>query len=96
MHNKLQVMGYQHSAESDQHNQRNLLKHSGNKSTTERTLTNRNNTNEMLPENNTGKDVETVERTHTIKMAKQRVTPGNEMRTPTATLDNFPTNKLDN
>jgi hypothetical protein len=63
-HNNLQVMGYQHSAESDQHNQRNLLKHSGNKSTTERTLTNRNNTNEMLPENNTGKDVEAVERTH--------------------------------
>jgi hypothetical protein len=56
---------------------------------------NRNNTNETLPENNTGKDVEAVEKTHAIKMAKQRVAPGNEMRTHTATLDNFPTNKLD-
>jgi hypothetical protein len=44
----------------------------------------------MLPENITGKDVETVERTHAIKMAKQRVTPSNEMKTPTAALDNFP------
>ena len=94
-HNNLQVMGYQLSAESDQHNQRNLLKNSGNKSTTERTLTNRNNTNEMLPENNTGKDVETVERIHNIKIEKQQVEPGNEIRTPTATLDNIATDKLD-
>jgi hypothetical protein len=49
----------------------------------------------MLPENNTGKEVEAVERTHTIKMAKQRVAPGNETRTPTATIDNIATDKLD-
>jgi hypothetical protein len=60
------------------------MKHSGNKSTTERTLTNRNNTNEMLPENNTGKDAETAERIHNIKIEKQQVEPGNEIRTPTA------------
>ena len=90
-HNNLQVMGY--SAESDQHNQRNLL--SGNKSTTEQTLTNRNNTFDMLPENNTGKDAEAVARIYAIKMTKQCVTPSNEMRTPKVTLDNYPTNKLD-
>jgi hypothetical protein len=92
-YNNLQVMGY--SAESDQHNQRNLPKHSGIKSTTEQTLTNRNNTNEMLPENNTGKDDETVERTHNTKMAKQREEPGDQKRTSTATLDNIATEKLD-
>ena len=86
-------MGY--SAESDQHNQRNLLKQSGNKSTTEQTLTNRNNTIDMLSENNTGKDVEAVVRIYAFKMTKQCVTPSNEMRTPKVTLDNYLTNKLD-
>jgi hypothetical protein len=47
-----------------------LPKHPGIKSTTEQALTNRNNTNEMLPGNNTGKDDEAVERTHNTKMAK--------------------------
>jgi hypothetical protein len=92
-HNNLHVMGY--SAESDQHNQRNLLKQSGNKSTTEQILTNRNNTTDMLSENNTGKDVETAVAIYAIKRAKQCATPSNEMRTPKATLDNYPTNKLD-
>ena len=49
----------------------------------------------MLPENNTGKDAETVARIYAIKMTKQCVTPSNEMRTPKVTLDNYPTNKLD-
>jgi hypothetical protein len=49
----------------------------------------------MLPENNTGKDVAAVERTHNIKMAKQRAEPSNEIRTPTATLENIATDKLD-
>jgi hypothetical protein len=91
-YNNLQVMGY--SAESDQHNQRNLLP--GIKSTTEQTLTNRNNTFDMLPENNTGKDAEAVARIYTIKMTKQYITPSNKMRTSKAALDNYPTNnKLD-
>ena len=74
-HNKLQVMGS--SAESDQHNKRNLLP--GIKSTTERTPTNRNNTSDMLPENNTGKDVEITERTQALKGTKQYRTPNNKM-----------------
>jgi hypothetical protein len=49
----------------------------------------------MLPENNTGKDDETVERTHNTKMAKQREEPGDQKRTSTATLDNIATDKLD-
>ena len=72
-----------------------MPKHPGIKSTTEQALTNRNNTNEMLPENNTGKDDETVERTHNTKMAKQREEPGDQKRTSTATLDNIATDKLD-
>ena len=90
-HNKLQVMGS--SAESDQHNKRNLLP--GIKSTTERTPTNRNNTSDMLPENNTGKDVEITERTQALKGTKQYRTPNNKMRISKATLDNYPTNKVD-
>ena len=68
-YNNLQVMGY--SAESDQHNQRNLL--SGIKSTTKQTLTNRNNTFDMLPENNTGKDAEAVARIYAIKMTNETI-----------------------
>jgi hypothetical protein len=93
-------MGYQHNVESDQHNQRNLPKHSGIKSTTEQALTNRNNTNEKLPENNTGKDDEAVEKTHNTKMAKQRGTrrrraTSDEKRTSTVALDSIATDKLD-
>ena len=90
-YNKLQVMGS--SAESDQHNKRNLLP--GIKSTTEQTPTNRNNTSDMLPENNTGKDVEITERTQDLKGTKQYRTPNNKMRTSKAPLDNYPTNKVD-
>ena len=75
-YNKLQVMGS--SAESDQHNKRNLLP--GIKSTTERTPTNRNNTSDMLPENNTGKDVEITERTQALKGTKQYRTPNNKIQ----------------
>jgi hypothetical protein len=49
----------------------------------------------MLPENNSGKDDETVERTHNTKMAKQREEPGDEKRTSTVTLDNIATDKID-
>jgi hypothetical protein len=58
-------------------------------------LKNRNNTSEVLPENNTGKDAETAERIQALEMTKQYITPSNKMRTSKATLDNYPTNKLD-
>jgi hypothetical protein len=82
-YNNLPVMGS--SAESDQHNKRNLL--SGIKSTTGQTLANRNNTFDMLPENNTGKDAETAARIQALEMTKQYITPSNKMRTSKATLD---------
>jgi len=45
----------------------------GIKNTTERTPTNRNNTSGMLPENNTGKNVEITESTQAFKgMGKYR------------------------
>jgi hypothetical protein len=49
----------------------------------------------MLPENNTGKDVEITERTQDLKGTKQYRTPNNKMRTSKATPDNYPTNKAD-
>jgi hypothetical protein len=72
-YNKLQVMGS--SAESDQHSNRNLLPGIGIKSTTERTSTNRNNTSDVLPENNTGKDVEITESTQALKGMEKYRTP---------------------
>jgi hypothetical protein len=87
---KLQVMGS--SAESDQHIKRNLLP--GIKITTERTPTNRNNTSDMLPENNTGKDVEITESTQALKGMKQYRTPKQSKDTKD-TSDNDPTNKED-
>ena len=90
-YNKLQVMGS--SAESDQHNKRNLLP--GIKSTTERTSTNRNNTSDYAPENNTGKDVEITESTQALKGTKQYRIPNQKMRTSKDISDNYPTNKVD-
>jgi hypothetical protein len=49
----------------------------------------------MLPENNTGKDVGITERTQALKETKQYRTPNNKMRISKATLDNYPTNKVD-
>ena len=91
-HNKLQVMGS--SAESDQHSKRNLLPGIGIKSTTERTSTNRNNTSDMLPENNTGKDVEITESTQALKGMEKYRTPKQSKDTKD-TGDNDPTNKED-
>ena len=80
------------SAESDRHSKRNLLP--GIKNTTERTPTNRNNTSDMLPENNTGKNVEITESTQAFKgMGKYR-TPKQSKDTKD-TDDNDPTNKED-
>jgi hypothetical protein len=44
----------------------------------------------MLPENNTGKDVEITERTQALKGTKQYRTSNNKMRISKATLDNYP------
>ena len=56
---------------------------------------NRNNTNEMLPNNNTGKDDETVKRTQNTPIAKQGEEPDDHERTTTETLECVGTDKLD-
>ena len=56
---------------------------------------NRNNTNEMLPDNNIGKDDETVKRTQNTPIAKQGEEPDDHERTTTETLECIGTDKLD-
>ena len=56
---------------------------------------NRNNTNEMLPDNNTGKDDEAVERTQNNPIAKQGEEPDDQERTSTDTLKYIVADKLD-
>jgi hypothetical protein len=96
-HISLYVMGYQHkhSAESESQPPTQFAEHSGIKSATEQALIKRNNTNEMLPENSTGKDNETVERIHNISIAKQGKEPDGHERTTTETLECIGTDKLD-
>ena len=76
------------------HPKRNLLPGIGIKNTTERTSTNRNNTSDMLPENNTGKDVEITESTQAFKGMEKYRTPKQSKDTKD-TDDNDPTNKED-
>ena len=88
-------MGYQHNAESESQPPTQFAEHPGIKNTTERALINRNNTNEMLPDNNTGKDDETVKRTQNTPIAKQGEEPDDHERTTTETLECIGTDKLD-
>jgi hypothetical protein len=66
-------MGYQQNAGSE--SQPPTAEHPGIKNTTEQASIKRNNTNEMLPDNNTGKDDEAVERTQNTPIAKQGEEP---------------------
>jgi hypothetical protein len=88
-------MGYQHNAESESQSPTQFAEHPGIKSTTEQALIKRNNTNEMLPENNTGKDDETAKRTHNVPIANQGEEPDGHERTPTETPECIGTDKLD-
>jgi hypothetical protein len=76
-------MGYQHNAESESKPPTQFAEHPGIKNTTEQALMNRNNTNEMLPDSNTGKDDDTVERTQNTPIAKQGEEPDDQERTST-------------
>jgi hypothetical protein len=60
----------------------------------ERALIERNNTNEMLPENNTGKDDEAVERTQNTPIAKRGEEPDDHGKTTTEALECIGTDKL--
>jgi hypothetical protein len=80
-------MGYQHNAESESQSPTQFAEHSGIKSATEQASIKRNNTNEMIPENNTGKDDETMKRLHNISIAKQGKEPNDHERTTTETLE---------
>jgi hypothetical protein len=88
-------MGYQHNAESESQSPTQFAEHPGIKSTMEQAPIKRNNTNEVLPENNTGKVDETVKRTHNVPIEKQGEEPDDHERTTTETLECIGTDKLD-
>jgi hypothetical protein len=67
----------------------------GIKSATEQEPTKRNNTNEMLPENSSGKDDEIMKKIHNISIAKQGEEPNNHGITTTETLEYIDTDKSD-
>jgi hypothetical protein len=73
-------MGYQHNAESEPQSPTQFAEHSGIKSATEQALIKRNNPNEMLPENNTGKYDKTVKKTHNISIAEEGEEPRTTMK----------------
>jgi hypothetical protein len=76
---------FQHHAESESPTQ--FAGHSGIKSATEQASIKRNNTNEMLPENSSGKVDETMKMIHNISTAKQGEEPNNHGITTTETLE---------
>jgi hypothetical protein len=86
-------MGYQHHAESESPTQ--FAEHPGIKSATEQASIKRNNTNEMLPENSSGKDDEIIKMIHSISIEKQGEEPNNHGRATTETLEYTGTDKLD-
>jgi hypothetical protein len=91
---------YQHKhAESESQPPTQFAEHSGIRNSTEQAvqtaLIKRNNTNEMIPENNTGKEDEAVKRIHNISITKQGKEPDDHERTTTETLECISTDKLD-